>query len=326
MCPVGWFHPSPAVQYFVFMFDKMKFKALLNSEDEVGRIVSAYRLKYCTEGVKSFYKSPKEWTFDGINFMISGKALSVECSIHKVYYKMTRGVLDNSGEFTISEGRAALRMLFDAIGVDVSRVTVTYFEIGLNMRMSREAVEYIRLVSSVSGNRKLFNDANFEEDRQKTTEKSTNKRKVLKMYDKSFEYRSKGKDVGANILRLETSYRRQKIPLSDFFDDAVVFRLVSQFSRDWHSLSFPCQIIAEKGTKGSQIGKARRIMEVGRDAYLTESRKDMEAGIITPKQYRCIREFVQRWDDYKKTFRFSLHGYGVEFKDELCRVLRTVSG
>lgn len=120
------------------------------------------------------------------------------------------------------------------------------------------------------------------------------------MYDKSFEYRSKGKAVESNILRLETSYRRQNIPLSEFFNDAFVFRLVSQFSRDWHSLSFPHQIIAEKGTKGSQIEKARRIMEVGRDAYLTESRKDMEAGIITPKQYRCIREFVQRWDDYRK--------------------------
>lgn len=308
------------------MFDKMKFKARLNSEDEVERIVTAYRLKYCTEGDKSFYKSPKEWTFDGINFMINGNALSVECSIHKVYNKMTRGALDNSGEFTLTEGRAALRILFDAIGVDVSRVTVTYFEIGLNMRMPREAVEYIRLVSSVSENRKLFNDANFEENRQKTTEKSTNRRKVLKMYDKSFEYRSKGKAVEANILRLETSYRRQKIPLSDFFNDAFVFRLVSQFSRDWHSLSFPRQIIAEKGTKGSQIEKARRIMEIGRETYLTESRKDMEAGIITPKQYRCIREFVQCWDDYRKTLRFSLHGYGVEFKDEFCRVLHTVSG
>lgn len=102
------------------------------------------------------------------------------------------------------------------------------------------------------------------------------------MYDKSFEYRSKGKAVESNILRLETSYRRQNIPLSEFFNDAFVFRLVSQFFRDWHSLSFPHQIIAEKGTKGSQIEKARRIMEVGRDAYLTESRKDMEAGIITP--------------------------------------------
>ena len=214
---------------------------------------------------------------------------------------------------------------FELLAVN-NHVTVTYFEIGLNMRLSREANEYIRLVSSVGENRKLFNDANFEENRQKTTEKSRCRSKVLKMYDKSFEYRSKGKAVESNILRLETSYRRQNIPLSEFFNDAFVFRLVSQFFRDWHSLSFPHQIIAEKGTKGSQIEKARRIMEVGRDAYLTESRKDMEAGIITPKQYRCIREFVQRWDDYRKTLRFSLHGYGVEFKNELCRVLRAVSG
>ena len=91
------------------------------------------------------------------------------------------------------------------------------------MRLSREANEYIRLVSSVGENRKLFNDANFEENRQKTTEKSRCRSKVLKMYDKSFEYRSKGKAVESNILRLETSYRRQNIPLSEFFNDAFCF-------------------------------------------------------------------------------------------------------
>ena len=105
------------------------------------------------------------------------------------------GILDNSGSFTISQARAALRTLFNDVDIDVSHVTVTYFEIGLNMRLSREANEYIRLVSSVGENRKLFNDANFEENRQKTTEKSRCRSKVLKMYDKSFEYRSKGKAV-----------------------------------------------------------------------------------------------------------------------------------
>lgn len=308
------------------MLDRMDLKVRLDTDNDIRRIVDRFRLQHCTRGTKTFYESSEYGRFEGIHLKIQHNILKMVCSIHKVFFKSATGILDNSGSFTISQARTALCTLFDAVGVDVSRVTVTYFEIGLNMRMSKEAAEYIRLVSSVGENRKLFNDANFEENRQKTTEKSRCRSKVLKMYDKSFEYRSKGKAVEANILRLETSYRRQKIPLSDFFDDAFVFRLVSQFSRDWNSLSFPRQIIAEKGTKGSQIEKARRIMEVGRDAYLAESRKDMEAGIITPKQYRCIREFVQRWDDYKKTFRFSLHGYGVEFKNELCRVLRTVSG
>lgn len=317
---------GPGCPILCFMLDRMDLKVRLDTDNDIRRIVDRFRLQHCTRGTKAFYESSEYGRFEGIHLKIEHNILKMVCSIHKVFFKSATGILDNSGSFTISQARAALCTLFNAVGVDVSRVTVTYFEIGLNMRMSREADEYIRLVSSVGENRKLFNDANFEENRQKTTEKSRCRSKVLKMYDKSFEYRSKGKAVEANILRLETSYRRQKIPLSDFFNDAFVFRLVSQFSRDWNSLSFPRQIIAEKGTKGSQIEKARRIMEVGRDAYLAESRKDMEAGIITPKQYRCIREFVQHWNDHKKTFRFSLHGYGVEFKNELCRVLRTVSG
>lgn len=308
------------------MFDRMDLKVRLDTDNDIRRIVDRFRLQHCTRGAKTFYESSEYGRFEGIHLKIEHNILKMVCSIHKFFFKSAMGILDNSGSFTISQARAALRTLFNDVDIDVSHVTVTYFEIGLNMRLSREANEYIRLVSSVGENRKLFNDANFEENRQKTTEKSRCRSKVLKMYDKSFEYRSKGKAVESNILRLETSYRRQNIPLSEFFNDAFVFRLVSQFSRDWHSLSFPHQIIAEKGTKGSQIEKARRIMEVGRDAYLTESRKDMEAGIITPKQYRCIREFVQRWNDYRKTLRFSLHGYGVEFKDELCRVLCAVSG
>ena len=38
-------------------------------------------------------------------------------------------------------------------------------------------------------NRELFNDANFEKNRQKTTEKSKNIKKVFKIYDKGFEAR-----------------------------------------------------------------------------------------------------------------------------------------
>lgn len=306
------------------MLDRMDLKIRLDTGD-VQRIVERFRLQHCTKGARAFYESSEYGRFEGIYLKIERDVLKLVCSIHKVFFKSTTGVLDNSGSFTMTQARAALKMLLDVLAVDVSRVMVTYFEIGLNMRMSREADEYIRLASSVNENRKLFNDANFEENRQKTTEKSRNRSKILKMYDKSFEYRSKGKHVEPNVLRLETSYRRQKIPLSDFFDDAFVSRMVLQFSRDWGSLSFPRQVIAEKGTKGSQIEKARRIMEVGRDVYLDESRKDMEAGIITPKQFRCIREFVQHWDEHKKAFRFSLHGYGVEFKEGLCTVLRAVS-
>ena len=66
------------------------------------------------------------------------------------------------------------------------------------MKMSMPADAYIRQVEEAAG-RVLWNDANYPEFRQKTTEKSKYYRKVLKIYDKSFEVGEKGRNVGANI-------------------------------------------------------------------------------------------------------------------------------
>ena len=275
------------------MFDRMDFKTVLCGEEDIGRIVSAFHLQPCTKGNRSYYESSEYGKFDGIHLKIEGRTLKVVCSVQKIF----------SGSFTVSEGRAALNLLFDSIGIDVSHVTVTYFEIGLNMKMSRDPSEYIKRVMSTDDAREMYSDADYKKDRQKTTEKDKDKRKVLKIYDKSFEYRQKGKAVDDNILRLETVYRRQKVPLPDFFDEAYISRLTNQFFRDWYNVSFPQTIICESGTKSSQIERAQRIMTVGRDRYMEENRNNLREGRITPKQYRVNREYAQMWDEHKKRFK-----------------------
>lgn len=288
-----------------YMFDRMDFKFSLCGEDDIRRIVSAFRLQYCTKGSKSYYESSEYGKFDGIHLKIEGRTLKVVCSIHKVFSKYAHGNrLDNSGSFTISEGRAALNLLFDSIGIDVSHVTVTYFEIGLNMKMSNDPSEYIKRVMSTDNAREMYFDADYKKNRQKTTEKDKDKRKVLKIYDKSFEYREKGKKVDDNILRLETVYRRQKVPLLDFFDKTYISRLTNQFYHDWYNVSFPRIIVCRSGTKRSQTERAQRIMTVGRDKYLEENRDNLREGKITPKQYRINREYAQMWDEYKSSFQF----------------------
>ena len=298
-----------------YMFDRMDFKTSLCGEDDIGRIISAFRLQYCTKGNKSYYESSEYGKFDGIHLKIEGRTLKVVCSIHKVFSKYARGSrLDNSGSFTISEGRAALRLLFDSIGIDVSHVTVTYFEIGLNMKMSNDPSEYIKRVMSTDNAREMYSDADYKKNRQKTTEKDKDKRKVLKIYDKSFEYRERGKEVDDNILRLETVYRRQKVPLPDFFDEAYISRLTNQFYRDWYNVSFPRIIVCESGTKRSQAERAQKIMTVGRDKYLEENRDNLREGRITPKQYRINREYAQKWNEYKSNFQFVPSNEEEEYK------------
>ena len=89
--------------------------------------------------------------------------------------------------------------------------------------MSRDPSEYIKRVMSTDDAREMYSDADYKKDRQKTTEKDKDKRKVLKIYDKSFEYRQKGKAVDDNILRLETVYRRQKIPQTSFSGIGIIY-------------------------------------------------------------------------------------------------------
>ena len=172
------------------MFDRMDFKTVLCGEEDIGRIVSAFHLQPCTKGNRSYYESSEYGKFDGIHLKIEGRTLKVVCSVQKIFSKYARGNrLDNSGSFTVSEGKVALNLLFDSIGIDVSHVTVTYFEIGLNMKMSRDPSEYIKRVMSTDDAREMYSDADYKKDRQKTTEKDKDKRKVLKIYDKCFEYR-----------------------------------------------------------------------------------------------------------------------------------------
>jgi hypothetical protein len=141
----------------------MDFKTVLCGEEDIGRIVSAFHLQPCTKGNRSYYESSEYGKFDGIHLKIEGRTLKVVCSVQKIFSKYARGNrLDNSGSFTVSEGRAALNLLFDSIGIDVSHVTVTYFEIGLNMKMSRDPSEYIKRVMSTDDAREMYSDADYK--------------------------------------------------------------------------------------------------------------------------------------------------------------------
>ena len=122
--------------------------------------------------------------------------------------------------FTVDEARATMRGLLDRTGLSGFPVYVTYYEIGLSMQLSNEASRYIGLVSGiVSGTENMFmEDAHFREMCQKTTRKTKNVRKVYKIYDKTFEALDRcRRHVPPNILRIETAYRKQKVPVGEFF-------------------------------------------------------------------------------------------------------------
>jgi len=301
------------------MFDKMVFTTKIDFEKDAAEIAKRNHLQRCTAGTELFYQTSVYGNFEGIYIKLRGNTMQIKCSLHKLYSKASIGIFDNSNLFTISESLDMIDYLFSTLKIEKENVKVTYYEIGLNMITPDDPLSYIELIQSAGQNseKEMFNDANYQKYRQKTTEKSKNIKKVLKVYDKGFEARSKGRMIPGNILRCETIYKRQSIPLTQLTSNEYLSKIISRFYRDWHNAIFPRQIRADKGIKASQIEKAKSIMQLGRNEYYDISRKAYLSGTISKKTWETIRVFIQSWDDLKTSFRFEPTHQEIAYKSLL---------
>lgn len=297
------------------MFDKIIVRAVVDPAD-IDTIVLRNYLEECSEGDEIFYRSTAYANFDGCFIELRGNRLRCKCSVCKLYSKGRTGKLDNSRPMTFAMAVRTIRELLLRLCVRMENAMVTYYEIGITMRMSRPADEYIRQVREASG-RVLWNDANFPEAKQKTTEKSRYFRKVLKIYDKTFEAGEKGRHVGDNILRIETVYRHQSVPLIELTDNFFMSKIGRIFYRDWSELGFVRELSAKKGIKLSQLDKAREIQRIGVTRYKERYRRMYLARKLTKKQWETIRTFANSWDAERENFIEEIGELEKEFKDRL---------
>lgn len=297
------------------MFDKVTIKAKIDTAD-IETIVLKDYLEQCTEGDEVYYKSTAYANFDGCSIEIRGDTLRCKCSIHKLHSKGKTGKLDNSRPMTFTKAVRTIKELLLRLCVKAEYAVITYYEIGITMKMSRPANEYIKQVQEASG-RILWNDANFSEMRQKTTEKSKYFRKVFKIYDKTFEASEKGRDVGANILRIETVYKHQSVSLIEFIGDLYLSKIGRIFYKDWSELKFIRELSAAKGVKISQLDKAREILQIGMSGYKDRYKKMYLDGKLTKKQWETIRNFANNWTQERAMYVEEIGELEQEFKDRL---------
>ncbi len=245
------------------MFDKVILNAHIACADHAEYLIYREHLQRCSEGDKVFWQSTSLANIDGVSMRLQGGNVQIKCSLHKMFYKGVTGHLDNTQMFTISQAKAIVHELLSRWEIDIGAVRVTYYEIGLNIPVNDDPLGYIASVHTIGSRQKeFFNDANFQKYRQKTTEKGRTIKKVFKIYDKGFEARSKDHFCDENILRLETIYRRQNIPLDVFLSDGELKKILDIYYRDWLSMEFDRRVVAEKGMKSSQLEKAVRIIYV----------------------------------------------------------------
>ena len=296
------------------MFDKMIIKATVDIAD-IDTIVLRNYLEQCTEGDEIYYKSTAYANFDGCFIEIRGSRLRCKCSICKLWSKGRTGKLDNSRPMTFAMAVRTIRELLLRLSVKPENAVVTYYEIGITMKMKLPADEYIKQVREASG-RILWNDANYPEAKQKTTEKSKYFRKVLKIYDKTFEAGEKGRRVGANILRIETVYKHQSVPLTELTDNSFLSKVGRIFYKDWSEINFVRELSAMKGVKMSQLEKAREIQRIGVTRYKERYKKYLD-GALTKKQWETIRNFARIWPTEREKYVEEVGELEREFKDRL---------
>lgn len=297
------------------MFDKVIIKATVDTAD-IDTIVLRNYLEECTEGDEIYYKSTGYANFDGCFIELRGNKLRCKCSICKLYSKGKTGKLDNSRPMTFAMAVRTIKELLLRLSVRIENAVVTYYEIGITMKMQHPADCYIRQVREASG-RILWNDANFPEAKQKTTEKSKYFRKVLKIYDKTFEAGEKGRNVGDNILRIETVYRHQSVSLMELTDNFFLSKMGHIFYKDWSEICFVRELSAMKGVKLSQLEKAREIHRIGVTRYKEHYKKMYLDGKLTKKQWETIRGFANNWSEERGKYVEEVGELEKEFKDRL---------
>lgn len=275
------------------MYDKLVIKGRIDTED-IDTIVLRNYLEQCTEGDELYYKSTAYANFDGCFVEVRGDVIKCKCSVNKLYEKELSGKLDNSKPMTFRNAVRTIKSLLSRLCLKEEEAVVTYYEVGVTMMMPRPATEYISLMEEAGG-RVLWNDANYPVDRQKTSEKSKYYRKVMKIYDKTFEGNQKGRKVGKNILRVETVYKHQSIPLTDIISNETMAKIGRVFYADWSGARFAREIEPAAGVKMSQVDKAREIVRMGVDRYKDKYKRMYTDGKLTKKQWETIRNFARSW-------------------------------
>ena len=117
------------------MFDKITIKATIDTAD-IETIVLRNYLEECTEGDEVYYKSTAYANFDGCFIEIRGNRLRCTCSICKLYSKGKTGKLDNSRPITFAMAVRTIKELLLRLCVRIENAVVTYYEIGITMKMS----------------------------------------------------------------------------------------------------------------------------------------------------------------------------------------------
>jgi len=303
------------------------------SENEISLFVDKNRLQTNSKAGALYYDNEILKLFDGFYLRIEtgkGNRLKLECSLHKYFNHVRNNRLTNFDIFSISNSKNTIELLTQRTGIELNNMLVTYYEIGLNLYLTKDCINYIdkmQTIGILENKKPLYVNPKYKNERLKTTVFHRDIKKVHKVYDKVFEMKDKKRTdeppEHPNILRIETTQRRiEKTTVSDLLKPQTINKIIDQFLKDWRTVQFDRIIEAPKGTHQRKIDLINSIIKNGCDLVLSQARESLKTGNLTEKRFRDIREFIQNdWQTFKESIKIKKTTEEKEFREVLEKTL-----
>ncbi|REG93006.1 hypothetical protein [Flavobacterium aquicola] len=291
------------------MIDNITMTKRTLSEVEKKNIIKSSRLVCNTLNGLIYYDNRTTKNFTGGLFIKidPSNKLKITGSLHKYYSYLENGSLTNFDSFTMKDAKETFEKLILNTGINPDKVEITFFEIGLNVKLPIDTKKVLEKVHSIGKMEKVFFiEPTYKDARCITTEKHRDYRIFFKMYDKVFEMLDKNHKrtpKGSNIIRIETVHRRcEKLYLNDFFDMEFLYRLQNSFFNEWDKLIFYNDIHAPKGTQRSKIDLIRDIIYKGKNEVLKQYKTQYENKALSKRQFYSVRDFLENWEAIRHEF------------------------
>lgn len=303
------------------------------SDNEMLKIVEQNNLKtHSRDGVVYYDNQTNKSLNDGFFLRIETdkRRLKLECSLHKYFNWILNHRQTNDDLFSFSNAANTIEMLKASTGIDVGKLKVTYYEIGLNLNMENDCKSYIdkmQFIGTLGNKRQFFVNPKYKGERIKTTIFHRHIKKVYKVYDKNHEMKdkkSKGQPKHENTLRIETIQKRvERMTVADLLNPKTIAKLTDQFLKDWRTVQFTPNLQVKKGTHQRKVDLCTQIILFGKEQVLQDYRELFNKGDLTERRFRDIREFIQyEWDIFKKSVVVNKLPAEMEFRDKINEALK----
>lgn len=223
--------------------------------------------------------------------------ISLSFSLHKFYNAMNKRGLYNYDDFDFCKANEANQLLAGLLNIDLSTAIVKKYEIGINITTTGNPDEYMRELSLIrvkAREMRIIEDLHYKEYKQYSTHKDKDKRIIYIFYNKTFEARSKIKDIEKretipeNILRVEKDTHRpiEKVCFSQLFDPVYQQLTKQEFKQRFvMDLTYKGTPTKTKNITAKQLQIWEQLQEKGEAEIKQHYENLCKQGAITKRQY-----------------------------------------